>query len=143
MEVFIEQNAEPNKKNIFDKNSGLFKTVSFHLTYPYPYGYILDTLAPDGDELDCYIITNKKLEATNITECRPVAMVEWFEDGKEDHKILAVIKGENNKITNQVKEKLTHFASHFFDHTQGKKYQMGNFYDKRKAEELIKKCYKK
>ena len=62
MHVFVEQTTEENKKNIFDKNSGLFKTVPFRLSYPYPYGYILNTLAPDGDELDCYIITNQKLQ---------------------------------------------------------------------------------
>jgi inorganic pyrophosphatase len=143
MQVFIEQPGEKNKKNIFDKNSGLFKSVSFHLSYPYPYGYIVDTLAPDGDELDCYIITNKKLETGSIIECRPIGMVEWFEDGEEDHKILAVIKGEKGTVTKEVKEKLTNFASHFFDDTQGKNYKMGNFSDKRKAEELIKKCSKK
>jgi inorganic pyrophosphatase len=143
MHVCIEQSGEKNKKNIFDKNSGLFKTVSFHVTYPYPYGYMVDTLAPDGDELDCYVLTDNKLEAGSIIECRPIGMVEWFEDGGEDHKILAVIKGEKGIVTKEVKEKLTDFASHFFDHTQGKKYQMGNFLDKRKAEELIKKCYKK
>ncbi len=66
MHVCIEQPGEKNKKNIFDKNSGLIKTVSFHLTYPYPYGYIVDTLAPDGDELDCYVITDKKLQAGSI-----------------------------------------------------------------------------
>lgn len=143
MQVFIEQPGEKNKKNIFDKNSGFFKTVSFHVTYPYPYGYIVDTLAPDGDELDCYVITDKKLEASSIIECRSIGMVEWFEDGEEDHKILAVIKGEKGTITKEVKEKLTDFASHFFDHTQGKKYQMGNFLDKRKAEELIKKYHNK
>ncbi len=143
MHVCIEQLGEKNKKNIFDKNSGLFKTVSFHLTYPYPYGYIVDTLAPDGDELDCYVITDKKLEAGSIIECKPIGMVEWFEDGEEDHKIVAVIKGEKGTVTKEVKEKLTDFASHFFDHTQGKKYQMGNFLDKRNAEELIKKYHNK
>jgi inorganic pyrophosphatase len=140
MEVFIEQTGEEHKKNIFDKNSGLFKTIPFHLTYPYPYGYILDTLTPDGDELDCYIITNAKLETASSVECKPIGMVEWFEDGEEDHKILAVIKGESYKITNEVKEKLTHFASSFYKHAPNKKYQLGKFYDKTKAEELIKKA---
>lgn len=139
MRVFIEQSGEDNKKNIFDKNSGLFKSVPFHLTYPYPYGYIVDTLASDGDELDCYIITNQKPEAGEIIECNPIGMVEWFEEGKEDHKILAVLKGESYKVTNQVKEKLTHFASHFYDNKPEKKYELGKFHDKIKAEELIKK----
>jgi inorganic pyrophosphatase len=66
-------------------------------------------------------------------------MVEWFEDGEEDHKILVAMKGEHFTITKEVKEKLTQFASNFFDHSPEKKYRLGEFYDKKKAEELIQK----
>lgn len=140
MKVFIEQTTTPNQKNIFDKNIGIYKTVSFHLSYPYPYGYILNTLAPDGDELDCYIITDQQLTAATIIECDAIGMVEWWEDGKEDHKILAIMNGEQYTITDKVKDKLTEFAKHFFEPNSKKNYKSGEYQGKIEAQSLIKKC---
>lgn len=141
MQVFIEQPGEKNSKNVFDKKTGVFiKTVPFHLTYPYPYGYILNTLAPDGDELDCYIITKQRFQTGSIIECEPVGMEEWFEDGEEDHKILAIIPGERFEVNDTVIEELRYFANHFFDSMLKKDYQLGQYLGKEKAEILIKKC---
>jgi inorganic pyrophosphatase len=54
MKVFIEQPVQENQKNVFDKKTGSFlRTVPIKLTYPFPYGYILDTLVEDGDNLVC------------------------------------------------------------------------------------------
>ena len=140
MKVFIEQPGEKNTKNVFEKETGKFlKTVSIPMTYPYPYGYILDTLAADGENLDCYIITDKKLEAEGVVECEPLGMVEWFEDGEEDHKVLAVLKGESQEITPEVQSKITDFALHFFDDQPNKRYRMGEFYGKEKSVELIQR----
>ena len=140
MKVFIEQPVQENKKNVFDKKTGKFlKTVPIKLTYPYPYGYILDTKAEDGDNLDCYVITEKKLETGSVVECEAIGMAEWFEDGEEDHKILTVLKGETAGITEEMKNKITYFAEHFFDDQPEKKYKMGEFYGKDEALELIRK----
>ena len=76
MKVFIEQTCEENKKNVFDKKTGEYlKTVDFHLTYPYAYGYILDTLASDGDELDCYVITKQKFKYSEVIECGTIRRI--------------------------------------------------------------------
>lgn len=140
MKVFIEQPGEKNIKNVFDKETGKFiRAIPIAITYPYPYGYILDTLAADGESLDCYVITDEKLETEGIVECDPIGMVEWFEDGEEDHKVLTVPNGENREITEEVKSKISDFAHHFFDDRPDKKYKMGEFYGKDEALELIKK----
>ena len=136
--VFVEQSGEKNKKNVFDKKSGaLLKTVSIDVTYPYPYGYILDTAAADGDQLDCYIITDKKYAAESIVECEAVGMVEWFEDNEEDHKILMAPSANGCEITPEVRSRIIDFAEHFFDDRPDKKYRLGNFYGVDKAIELI------
>ena len=140
MKVFIEQSGEKNKKNVFDKETGmLLKTVTIDVTYPYPYGYIIGTLAGDSDELDCYVITDKKYAAGSVVECEAIGMVEWFEDGEEDHKILMVPEGERSVITDEVKGRITNFAMHFFDDRPDKRYRLGDFCDKNKADELIAK----
>lgn len=140
MKVFIEQPGEKNLKNVFDKATGKFlKAVHIDLTYPYPYGYIRDTLAADGGELDCYVITDKKFKTGSIIECEPIGVVEWFEDGEEDHKILAVLGGDKNEVTEEVRRKITEFAEHFFDDKPDKECHQGEFLDKVAAQDLLSK----
>lgn len=142
MKVFIEQPVQENMKNVFDKKTRQFlKTVPTKLTYPFPYGYILDTLAEDGDNLDCYVITDRELETGSVIECEAIGMAEWFEDGEEDHKILAVIKGEDTEVTEEIKNKIAYFAEHFFDDKPDKKYRMGEFFGRDEALELIRKSF--
>lgn len=141
MKVFIEQACEVNKKNVFDKQTGDYiKTVDFHLTYPYAYGYILDTLASDGDELDCYVITNKKLKHSSTIECEPIGMVEYFEDGQADHKIFVVPKGEEGVVTEEAKKKLLEFDSRYFEGQPNRNTHVGDFLGKEAAEAEIKKA---
>jgi len=141
MKVFIEQNCEPNKKNVFDKETGLYsKTIDFHLTYPYAYGYILDTLASDGDELDCYIITSQKFEHSAVVECEPIGMVEYFEDGQADHKMFVVPAGEKGEVTDGVKSTLLEFDSRYFEGRSNKSTLVGDFLGKDEAVAEIKKA---
>ncbi len=140
MKVFIEQSGEENLKSIFTKDTRVFiKNIFTNLSYPYPYGFIEKTLAPDGDNLDCYIITDQKIKSGSIVECITIGMVEWVEDGKEDNKVLMILPGGNFSIGDEVKQKITYFAEHFFDDVQGKKYTLGKFIGKKEADEYIEK----
>lgn len=131
MKVFIEQTCEANKKNVFSKETGEYiKTIDFHLTYPYAYGYIIDTLASDGDELDCYIITEKKFVHSSVIDCEPIGMVEYFEDGQEDHKIFVVPEGEDGVVTDEVKKTLLEFDARYFEGKPSKNTRVGDFLGK-------------
>lgn len=141
MKVFIEQTCEPRKKNVFDKETGRYiKTVDFHLTYPYAYGYILDTLASDGDELDCYIITNQKFEHSAVVDCEPIGMVEYFEGGQADHKIFVVPAKEAGEVTQEVKSRLLEFDACYFEAKPNKKTRVGDFLGREEALGEIKKA---
>lgn len=141
IKVFIEQTTKPNEKNVFDKKTGKFLNATYsQLTYPYPYGYILDTKAPDGDELDCYIISDKDFNVGDIVECNPIGMTEWFENGEADHKILAVLMDDSREINNEVKNKIEYFANQFMANRSDKEYESGEYYGKDKAELLIDSC---
>jgi len=134
MKVFIEQTCEVNKKNVFDKQTGEYvKTVDFHLTYPYAYGCLVDTLASDGDELDCYVITDQKFEHSSIVECEPIGMVEYFEDGQADHKIFMIPTGETGEVTDEVKKQLLEFDAHYFEGQPNKKTKVGDFLGRESA----------
>ena len=54
--------------------------------------------------------------------------MEQFEDGKEDHNVLAVLRGEEEeRLDDKTKQELVEFVSHVFDHVAGKTVSAGNF----------------
>lgn len=152
MKVFIENEAGSDRKNLYDEKTLEYKkTVTVSRKYPYPYGFILDTTSGDGDNLDCFIITDKKLKSGIIIECEPISLMEQFETAwekskegieEEDHNVLAILPGEVVEIDESVKEKLREFITHVFDHLPDKKVRAGNFLDLASALALIEKCKK-
>ncbi len=62
------------------------------------------------------------------------------EDGEEDNNILAVIEGEEAVIDGKLKEKLTEFVSHVFDHIEKKKVDPGEFRGREEAVSCIRRC---
>ena len=141
MKVFIENEAGSDQKNIYNEKTLEYKeTFTVSRKYPFPYGFFLNTTSGDGDNLDCFVITNQELKTGKIVECEPVGIMEQFEDGKTDHNILAVLPSENLEITETVKKNLTEFVQHVFDHRPNKIVKVGRFLNKKEAEAYIKKC---
>jgi len=141
IKVFIENEAGSNQKNLHDEKTLEYKkTVTVSREYPYPYGFIPDTTSGDGDNLDCFILTDKKLKTGDIVECEPIGIMIQKEDGKEDNNILAVLKDEQAEVDEQVKSKLKEFVSHVFDHLEGKKIEVGDFLGKEDAMKTIQEC---
>ena len=141
MKVFIENEAGTDQKNLYNEKTLEYKkTVKVSRKYPFPYGFILGTTSGDGDNLDCFIITEEKFKTGDIVECEPIGIMEQIEDGKEDHNILARLADEETSIDEKVKEDLTEFVSHVFDHRVGKVVKVGGFLGKQEAEEYISKC---
>jgi len=149
MKVFIENEAGSDQKNLYNEKTLEFKKIiTVSRKYPYPYGFILNTTGGDGDNVDCFIITNKVLKSGQIVECEPVGLMEQIETAwdpaknnidEEDNNILAVIRGEKVEIDKNVKEKLSEFILHVFDHVPNKKNRVGNFLDRDNALQYIKK----
>lgn len=141
MKVFIENEQGFDKKNLYnEKTLKYIKTVMVSRKYPFPYGFIIDTTSGDGDNLDCFVITDKELKTGDIIECEPIGMMEQFENGIEDHNILATLSEGNIEMNDGIKNKLTEFVSHVFDHREHKIVTVGKFYGKEEAEELIERC---
>ena len=151
MKVFIENEANSNQKNLYNEKTLEYKkTVTVSRKYPYPYGFILDTTSGDGDNLDVFVITDKKLKHGQVVECSPIGLMEQIEkswDKSEqdleeiDHNILAVLTGEEKNVINEdVKNCLTDFVLHVFDHICKNKNRVGNFLDKESALKYIEEC---
>jgi inorganic pyrophosphatase len=130
IEVFIENEAGRPAKNVYDEKTLRFiNTVAVSRPYPHPYGFIVGTTAEDGDNIDCFVLTATPLARGQRVTCRPIALMEQFEDGQVDHNVIAVPEGQEGTLTDQTTEALREFVSHVFDHVPGKHIRVGEFLD--------------
>ena len=95
IDVFIENEAASNIKHHYDEETrSVMRIEQVGAEYPFPYGFIPETLAPDGDAVDCFVLTERPLPTGATVEVLPVACVEQTEAGSTDTNVLAVIPGE-------------------------------------------------
>lgn len=115
IKVFIQVEAGSCDKNFYNE-----KTLEYKRTgrgshpYPYPYGFILDTSAADGDNVDCYLITNESLKPGMIVECEPIGLLEQHEDEEVDHKVLAAMSGQKVEVSQALLQELQSFIYAIF-----------------------------
>ncbi len=139
MKVFIENEAGKNIKNIYDEKTLYFKkSVEVSAPYPLPYGFVLETTSGDGDNLDCFILTNKAIKGDQVVNVEAVALLEMYEDDELDHKVIARIKGDVIDLNDATKQKLVDFLQVVFSHIPNKYMEVGNFLDADVANELVK-----
>ena len=60
------------------------------LTWPYDYGFVPQTLAPDGDAVDILVLTDDGLFAGCLVEARLIGAILQTEDGIENDRLIAV-----------------------------------------------------
>lgn len=136
--VFVENEAGSLEKNLFnEKTLEYWKTVQVSAAYPFPYGFLVDTTSGDGDNLDCFVLTERPLKSRTFIEVEPIGMFEQIENGKADHKILARIPGENPVITAAIEATLRNFIANVFSHRPGKEISVGAFLGIEEAWKLI------
>jgi inorganic pyrophosphatase len=139
MKVFIQNEAGSFVKNFYDEKTLTFTgTARVSRAYPLPYGFILNTTSDDGLNVDCFVLTKTSLHTGQIVECDPAGLMEQLEDGKEDHNVLAVIRGEEERLDSKTKQELVEFVSHVFDHVAGKTVLAGNFRGRESAIDYIR-----
>ena len=110
IQAFIQVAAGSCDRNIYNERTlEYLETRPGSLPYPYPYGFIVGTSAEDGCCVDCYLITNEKLTPGTIVECEPVALLEQHEDEEIDHKILAVLPGQELTVHEDVLKEIEDF----------------------------------
>ncbi len=108
--------------------------------YPFPYGFVLDTTSEDGDNVDCFVITDRPLKTGTIVRCEPVGLSEQIKDGEADHNLLALLPDETLESEQAVLNTLREFILHVFDHIPGKKIAVGRLHGKDLAKTHIRAC---
>lgn len=140
MKVFVQNEAGSFVKNYHDEKTLEYKRAArVSRAYPFPYGFILNTTADDGLNVDCFVLTKTALRTGQIVQCGPVGLMDQIEDGKEDHNVLAVIRGDEGRLDSKTKEAVVEFVSHVFDHVAGKRISAGAFRSRECAVDYVKR----
>lgn len=93
VEALIEIPYGSKNKYEVDKTTGrirLDRVLYSAMSYPGEYGYIEETLAPDGDPLDILVITSEPTVPGCIVPARVLGYLATMDRGKEDYKLIAV-----------------------------------------------------
>ena len=122
VEVRIEISRGSRSKYEYDTKTGqlrLKQVLSSSVHYPVDYGFILDTIGRDGDELDVLLMTEEPAVPTSIQTARPVGVLDMADRKGEDQKILAVPAGDSRfDEVKQLKDLPEHWRTEiktFFD----------------------------
>jgi inorganic pyrophosphatase len=115
--VFVENEAGSSIKHHHDEQAlRLLFTEQVARPYPFAYGFVPGTTGPDGDCVDCFVITDRVLGTGDQIECTVVAFMEQVEAGERDHNLIAVPIGEPVPDLEAVYGELREFVAHFRDH---------------------------
>ncbi len=91
--VMVEIPKGSRNKYEFDKGMRLLKfdrMLFSAVHYPSDYGFILDTLAEDGDALDALVLVWEPTFPGCIIEAKPVGLFKMWDEKGLDEKILCV-----------------------------------------------------
>ena len=134
IKVLIQVAGGSSERRIYNERTLEYKETRSNLPpFPYPYGFILGTRAPDGDSVDCYLITDENLQAGSIVECDPVGLLEQMEDEEVDHKILAVLPGHRAELNQVLAERFRGFISQVFAKFPDINIKVGNILPREEA----------
>ncbi len=122
VDVLIEIPKGSRNKYEFDRERRVFKLdrmLFSSMHYPSDYGFIVDTLAEDGDPLDAMVLLGEPTFPGCLIEARPIGLFKMRDEKGLDHKILCVPLGDPqwNHIHNlrDVPPHLLIEIEHFFD----------------------------
>ncbi|UCG39699.1 MAG: inorganic diphosphatase [bacterium] len=93
VDVLVEIPKGSRNKYEYDKKLGIirFDRMLFSAVhYPSDYGFIVDTLARDGDALDALVLVWEPTFSGCIIEARPVGVFKMADEKGPDEKILCV-----------------------------------------------------
>ena len=128
MKAFVQNEAGSAIKRLHNEKT-FARTGALRVAraYPFPYGFILGTTAEDGLNVDCFFITARPLRTGQIIDCEPIGLMEQIEDGKTDHNLLVVPRGEKQRLNGKIAVTLVLFVTHVFDYVPAKRLRAGNF----------------
>ncbi|MGI8438783.1 MAG: inorganic diphosphatase [Thermoleophilaceae bacterium] len=118
---FVEIPKGSRNKYEWDPELGgikLDRLLFSSIVYPTDYGFIPDTLAEDGDELDVLVCVSEPTFPGCVIDAKPIALFKMADEKGPDHKILCVPSNDPTWSTletlEDLAEPLTKEIRHFF-----------------------------
>ena len=125
VDIYIEIEKHSNLKYEFDKIGqilALDRTLPYPYFYPYAYGYIPNTLAADGDELDALIITDRQdLKKDTFYSAHIIGVLIMEDEKGMDEKVLCVLEEDSKNIKDiyQLSDQIKDDIEWFFSNCRG------------------------
>jgi inorganic pyrophosphatase len=146
--VYIEIEKHSNQKYEFNKTENkleLDRVLSYPYFYPYAYGFIENTLAMDGDELDVLVITDKELKNDNWYDVHMIGVLIMSDEKGLDEKIMCVLPEDYQTISDmdllsdEIKNNIRWFFSNYKSKTPDKWSTVEGFDTKGVAKQIYEK----
>lgn len=113
--VFIENVAGSDLKHHHDEERlALAQVERVAAPFPYPYGFVPGTLAPDGDAVDCFVITSHPLRTGDLVTAEVLGLMEQTDPGGDNHNVVASLPGDPAPDLGLVHDRLAAFISAVF-----------------------------
>lgn len=150
VEAIIEIPLKTKNKFEIDeetKQIKLDRVLYSAMSYPAEYGYLENTLSPDGDPLDILVISSEKTYPGCVVPARVVGYLHVIDNGFDDYKLISVVDVDPryNEIKNL--DDLGDFTlkeiKNFFENyktLQNIKVIVKDYHSKEEALKLIDKC---
>jgi inorganic pyrophosphatase len=148
VQVYIEIEKDTNVKyeyNTKEKKLVIDRILPEPFYYPYCYGFIKNTRAQDGDELDALIITDKHLPNDTVYQVNILGVLLMEDEKGIDEKIICVLEEDYNTLNNlydlpeESLEKVKRFFEDYKKKTPRKWSRVFGYMEKQGAIELYKK----
>ena len=151
MEVIIEISKGSNLKYEFDhKLNKLFldRVLNNTNVFPYNYGFIPNTLSPDGDPVDIILISNHSLHPGTYVNVKVIGIIRTDDEAGRDDKIICVLDSKIDKEYDYVNDienlnenelkNILYFLNHYKDGEENKFVNVGEVKGKNEAFDYIK-----
>lgn len=156
LQVIIETPAGSRNKFAFDADQGVFalkKVLPAGMSFPYDFGFLPKTIAPDGDPIDVLLLMDEPAYPGCLVRSRLIGVIEGEQmDGKKkirNDRLVAVADANhmyaNVRKLKDLPDKWIHELEVFFvnyHNLEGKKYRLLGCKGAEAAYTLIKKAEK-
>lgn len=150
--AIIEIPLKTKNKFEIDKKTGKIKldrVLYSAMTYPAEYGYLDETLSPDGDPLDILVISSEATFPGCIVPAKIIGYLHVIDNGFEDYKLISVVNcdpryDDINNLEDLSSFTLDEIKDFFLNYKtlQNIKVEVKNYYSKEEAIKLIEECKK-
>ena len=150
MEVIIEISKGSNLKYEYDTESNkliLDRVLNNTNVFPYNYGFIPNTLSPDGDPIDIILLSKHSLIPGTYVKVKVIGIVRTVDESGIDDKIVCVLDSKIDKeydLVNDIEnlnanelKNILYFLNHYKDGEDSKFVKVGEVKGKKEAFEYI------